>query len=59
VNSIILFIPSYGYVDYLTVDQAKRMFHTQGNIELDGRILFIDYAENRIKEPHRLKGMWV
>jgi len=52
---LILFIPSYGYVDYLTVDQAKRVFHSQENIKLNGRILFIDYAVNKF--PHKLKSM--
>ena len=50
---------SFGYVDYLSVDQAKHVFHNRGNIEMDGRIVFVDFATNNINKIRNRDGMWV
>jgi len=39
-----LFLCSYGFVKYATVDEAKAVFDSPNDIVLDGRSLYIDYA---------------
>ncbi|XP_065891263.1 nucleolin-like [Dysidea avara] len=46
----------FGYVDYLSVDQAKHVFHNRGNIEMDGRIVFVDFATNNINKIRNRDG---
>jgi len=32
------------------VDQAKQVFHNRRNVELNGRIVYVDFAPKRTKE---------
>ena len=34
----------YGFVEYDSVDEAQTVFNNPENIELNGRVLYIDYA---------------
>jgi len=42
----VLSFHSYGFVEYDTIDEAKKAFENPENIELNGRILYIDYSNS-------------
>ena len=42
-----LFLCSYGFVSYASVEEAKAVFDEQKDIKLDGKVLFIDFSEGK------------
>jgi len=38
---------SYAFVTYATVEEAKAVFDKEENIEVDGKVLFINYSKPR------------
>lgn len=40
------FLHRFGYVEFANVEDAQNVFDSPENIELDGRVLYIDYGSD-------------
>jgi len=43
---VVFYVNSYGFVDFASVEEAKVVFDRQEEIEVDGRVLFINFASS-------------